>query len=260
VNRLRRRLGQVDGERGSALVEFGFIALVVWVPLIYIVAGFSAVPRGVFASAAAAREAGRAMATAPDPATGQDRALRAAALAVEDRAVDATDVRLAYAAAGVGCAAGAGGYTPTLTPGEEFSMCVTLTVRIPMLPEVIDATSATGQFVVERARYVDGRGAGTAVAPHGPNAIPACSGLVAVSSWCLTPPVAPQRPAPGTSPAAAWSPRRSLTESDLSRWVSKRQPVAAHPIEDGHDVPRRVVDRAVTQFSNAQAHVIRPAS
>jgi hypothetical protein len=87
-------------------VEFVFIALVVFVPLIYIVAGFSAVQRGVFASTAAAREAGRAMATAPDPATGQDRALRAAALAVEDRAVDATDVRLAYAAAGVGCAAG----------------------------------------------------------------------------------------------------------------------------------------------------------
>jgi hypothetical protein len=106
VHRLRRRLGQVDGERGSALVEFGFIALVVWVPLIYIVAGFSAVQRGVFASTAAAREAGRAMATAPDPATGPHRALRAAALAVEDRAVDATDVRLAYAAAGVGCAAG----------------------------------------------------------------------------------------------------------------------------------------------------------
>jgi hypothetical protein len=106
VHRLRRRLGQVDGERGSVLVEFGFIALVVWVPLIYIVAGFSAVQRGVFASTAAAREAGRAMATAPDPGTGQDRALRAAALAVEDRAVDATDVRLAYAAAGVGCAAG----------------------------------------------------------------------------------------------------------------------------------------------------------
>jgi hypothetical protein len=105
VHRLRRRLGQVDGERGSALVEFGFIALVVWVPLIYIVAGFSAVQRGVFASTAAAREAGRAMATAPEPATGPHRALRAA-LAVEDRAVDATDVRLAYAAAGVGCAAG----------------------------------------------------------------------------------------------------------------------------------------------------------
>ena len=155
MHRLRRRLGQVDGERGSALVEFVFIARVVWVPLIYIVAGFSAVQRGVFASTAAAREAGRAMATAPDPATGPHRALRAAALAVEDQAVDATDVPLASARVSA-ARPGAGGYTPTLTPGEDFSVRVTLTVRIPMLPEVIDADTATGQFLVERDRYVDG--------------------------------------------------------------------------------------------------------
>ena len=82
-----------------------FIALVVFVPLVYVVAGFSAVQRGVFASTAAAREAGRAMGTAPDPVTGQERALRAAQLAVEDQSVEATDVRLAYAPAGADCSA-----------------------------------------------------------------------------------------------------------------------------------------------------------
>ena len=64
------------------------------------------------------------------------------------------DVRLACAPAGAGCDA-AGGYAPTLTRGEEFSVCVTVTVRIPLLPEFVDATTATGQFVVERDRYVD---------------------------------------------------------------------------------------------------------
>jgi Flp pilus assembly protein TadG len=151
VRWLRRRLA---GEDGSALVEFVFIALVVFVPLIYIVAGFSAVQRGIFASTAAAREAGRAIATAPDPLTGEERALRAAELAVEDQSVDATDLRLAFAPPGADCAA-AGGYSPTLAPGEEFSVCVTVTVRIPLLPEFVDANTATGQFVVERDRYVD---------------------------------------------------------------------------------------------------------
>jgi Flp pilus assembly pilin Flp len=155
VNRLRRRLGMLRDERGSALVEFVFIALVVFVPLVYIVAGFSAVQRGVFASTAAAREAGRAIGTAPDPVTGQERALRAAELAVEDQSVDATDLQLAYAPAGADCGS-AGGYTPTLLPGEEFSVCVTVTVRIPLLPEFIESNTATGQFVVERDRYVDG--------------------------------------------------------------------------------------------------------
>ena len=155
MNRLRARLGVLREERGSAMVEFVFIALVVFVPLVYIIAGFSAVQRGVFAATAAAREAGRAMGTAPDSATGQEQALRAAQLAVEDQSVDATDVRVAYAPGGSDCDA-AGSYTPALTPGEEFSVCVTVTVRIPLLPEFIDANTATGQFVVERDRYVDG--------------------------------------------------------------------------------------------------------
>jgi Flp pilus assembly protein TadG len=153
---LRARLGgSGDGERGSALVEFVFIALVVFVPLVYLVAGFSSVQRGVFAATAAAREAGRALGTAPDVATGLARGERAAELAVADQSVDVTDVRLAYAPVGAGCDA-AGSYTPTLAPGEEFSVCVTVTVRIPLLPEFVDANTATGQFVVERDRYVDG--------------------------------------------------------------------------------------------------------
>jgi Flp pilus assembly protein TadG len=151
---LRARLGLVGGERGSALVEFVFIAVVVFVPLVYIVAGFSAVQRGVFAATAAAREAGRAMGTAPDPGSGAARAQRAAQLAVADQSVDASDVRVGYAPSGAGCDA-AGSYAPTLAPGEEFSVCVTVTVRIPLLPEFIDANTATGQFVVERDRYVD---------------------------------------------------------------------------------------------------------
>ena len=152
---LRRRLGMLRAERGSALVEFVFIALVVFVPLVYVVAGFSAVQRGVFASTAAAREAGRAIGTAPDAATGMARAEDAVRVAVEDQSVEAADVRLAYAPAGAPCES-AGGYAPTLAPGEEFSVCVTVTVRIPLLPEFIESNTATGQFVVERDRYVDG--------------------------------------------------------------------------------------------------------
>jgi hypothetical protein len=33
---------------------------------------------------------------------------------------------------------------------------VTVTVRSPLLPQFIDASTAPGQFVVERDRYVDG--------------------------------------------------------------------------------------------------------
>jgi hypothetical protein len=109
----------------------------------------------VFASTEAAREAGRAIGTAQDVASGLAQAERAAQLAVEDQSVDATDVRVRYAPDGASCEA-AGSYTPALTPGERFSVCVTVTVRIPLLPDFIDANTATGRFVVERDRYVDG--------------------------------------------------------------------------------------------------------
>ena len=152
---MTRRGARLRDEGGSAIVEFVFIALVVFLPLVYLVAGFSAVQRGVFAATEAAREAGRALGTAADPATGQARAAAAVQIAVADQSVDATDVVLAYAPVGAGCA-GAGSYAPALTPGEEFTVCVTVTVRVPLLPDFIDANTATGEFVVERDRYVDG--------------------------------------------------------------------------------------------------------
>lgn len=42
------------------------------------------------------------------------------------------------------------GDTP-LTPGEVFSVCATVAVRIPLMPEFFNATV---QFVVDRDRYV----------------------------------------------------------------------------------------------------------
>ena len=84
----------------------------------------------------------------------QKQAPPTAQLAVGDQSVEATDVRVEYAPGGSDCVA-AGSYVPTLVPGEEFSVCVTVTVRIPLLPEFVDANTATGQFVVERDRYVD---------------------------------------------------------------------------------------------------------
>ena len=152
---MRRWFARLGDEGGSAIVEFVFIALVVFVPLVYLVAGFSAVQRGVFAATEAAREAGRALGTAPDPGTGRARAEAAVAIAVADQSVEATDVVLGYAPVGAGCD-GAGGYRPSLTPGEEFIVCVRVTVRVPMLPDFIDAYTATGEFDVERDRYVDG--------------------------------------------------------------------------------------------------------
>ena len=61
-------------ERGSALVELSWLAIILLVPLIWIVISVFEVQQGAFATNAAARAAGRAYALAPDDATGAARA------------------------------------------------------------------------------------------------------------------------------------------------------------------------------------------
>lgn len=153
--RLTRRMALLrngERDRGSAIIEFVFISVLVFIPLTYLIVGFSAVQRGIFASTEAAREAGRAIGSAPDATLGMARAQRAAELAVEAQSVDLQDLRVDYAPVGTGCEA-AGSYVPGLFPGEEFIVCVTVTVRVPLLPEFIESNTATGYFVVERDRY-----------------------------------------------------------------------------------------------------------
>ena len=61
-------------EQGSALVELSWLAIILLVPLIWIVISVFEVQQGAFATSAAARAAGRAYALAPDDATGAARA------------------------------------------------------------------------------------------------------------------------------------------------------------------------------------------
>lgn len=154
IGALVRRTRAVCRRRdtGSAIVEFTFLAIIVIVPLLYLVIGFSAVQRGIFAATAGAREAGRAMGTADDPATGMQRAQYAAELAVADQAVDLEGLQVGYAPAGSDCSA-AGSYQPALVPGERFVVCVTVVVRVPGLPDFIETNTATGMFVVERDSF-----------------------------------------------------------------------------------------------------------
>ena len=69
-----RRDVKVRDDTGSALVELSWLAIILLVPLIWIVISVFEVQQGAFATSAAARAAGRAYALAPDDATGEARA------------------------------------------------------------------------------------------------------------------------------------------------------------------------------------------
>lgn len=74
MTRLLRRLRARRGERGSALVEFCWVGLILFIPITWIVISVFEVQRGAFAVNGAARAAARAYALAPDDATGAARA------------------------------------------------------------------------------------------------------------------------------------------------------------------------------------------
>ncbi len=140
----RRR---VRGDRGAATIEFVFLGVLVLVPLMYLVIAASEVQRNAFAVTQAAREAGRAYATADDPAAADGRARHAVTLAFRDQGLSPDGVELRYGAVGGGCADDG---AATLEPGADFEICVVRTFRIPAVPTYVDAgnNTVTGRYVV----------------------------------------------------------------------------------------------------------------
>jgi Flp pilus assembly protein TadG len=142
-------------EDGAAVVEFVFVAVLALVPLLYLVLAASALQRNALGVTQAAREAGRAFATAEDETAGLERAAYAAEVALADHGLGrqsddhtSNGTALRWVEAGGGC--GGAPVVPTLEPGAEFAVCVIRTFRLPAVPGYLDAASNTvsGTFTV----------------------------------------------------------------------------------------------------------------
>lgn len=117
------------GERGSALVEFTWLAILLMVPLLYIVLTVFEVQRAAFGASTAARAAGRAFTQAPSEAAARDHAGAAAALALRDQDLEAGEGAVAIAC------------TPDpancLAPGSVVTVSVDYDVPLPLLPSAL---------------------------------------------------------------------------------------------------------------------------
>jgi Flp pilus assembly protein TadG len=154
--RLLHRLGHDDGtdhEDGNAIVEFIFVAVLVLVPLVYVVVLFATIQRDQLAVTSAAREAGRAFATATTPEQGMDRAQLAARMAYQDAGLSGP-VELTFVGAQAPC--GSTSVAPTLRAGAEFAVCVDNHDELPAVPVLLqgrDGLSSEGRFVVHVDDY-----------------------------------------------------------------------------------------------------------
>lgn len=83
MTRPRRR-----DDEGSAMLEFVWLAILLMVPLVYVLLTVFEVQRAAFGVTEAARQAGRAYATADSDAEGRLRAQAAAELAMRDQGLE----------------------------------------------------------------------------------------------------------------------------------------------------------------------------
>ncbi len=145
--RLARRVtGTRRAQRGSALVEFFFLGLLLLLPLVYIMLSAFAVQRAAYGVTQAAREAGRVFTVTGDHA----RADAAARLALDDQGLSPGSASVAVCPADPGC----------YRPGGQVEVVVATTVPLPFVPDFLSgavnvAVPVTGRHVATVDAYRD---------------------------------------------------------------------------------------------------------
>lgn len=132
---------------GSAIIEFVFVAIIVMVPLIYLIAAVATVQRARLAVTQAARNAGRAFATSDTTEQAAARVRAAVRLALADQGLP-DDASVHFVAYGAGCDAAS--ITPQLVPGAEFTVCVSRRTELPAVPSILGGhgITTTGAYVI----------------------------------------------------------------------------------------------------------------
>ena len=123
---------RVRDESGTALVEFVWLAILLIVPLLYIVLAAFETQRAAYAASAAARSAGRAFVTAPDQASGYARAKEAVRLAYADQSLDTSP------AVDITCRPDP---RQCLTPGSVVRAEVHSAVALPLMPVALGSNT-----------------------------------------------------------------------------------------------------------------------
>lgn len=113
-------------ERGTAVVEFVVLAVLMLIPLIYLVMMMARLQAGSFAVSQAAREAGRAYVTAGSGQDAQGRAQAAARIAFLDHSFEGNG-RLGIACDG----------SPCLRPDARVETTATVRVPLPLVPAFV---------------------------------------------------------------------------------------------------------------------------
>lgn len=131
---------RLRGDDGNALVEFTYLAVLLMVPLVYILVTVFQVQRAAFGVTEAARQAGRAYVKADTATQGAARAQVAAALAMDDQGVALREDALRVEA------------PQGLRPGSTVTVRVRHDVTLPILGGLFGRVEPT---IPVRATHVE---------------------------------------------------------------------------------------------------------
>ncbi len=137
----------MDDDSGNAIIEFLGLALVLLVPLVYLVLVLGRLEAATFAAEGAAREAARTYVVADTSQEGAARAAVAAGIALRDQGFDDDPVE----ALTLSCSS-----TPCLAPGSDVAARVDLSVPLPFVPGFVrDVVPLEVPVSAERVAPVD---------------------------------------------------------------------------------------------------------
>lgn len=135
-NLLRVRSTRGDRESGRAIIEFVALGVLLLVPLVYLVMFMGRLQAGSFAASFASREAGRAYLSGSSDADAEARARAAAQIAFAD-----------FGETGVIEISCDG--TPCLRPEGRVTVRASLTVGLPLVPDVVSEVVPAGADISE---------------------------------------------------------------------------------------------------------------
>lgn len=123
----RRSFGRLhDDDSGNAIIEFVYLAMLLMLPLVYVLLTVFRVQSAAFAASSAVREAGRVFVGTTPGQDPRERAGAAASLVMADSGLVLREEQLTMT-----CSA-----DPCLTPGATVVVAIDYVVALPFLPRL----------------------------------------------------------------------------------------------------------------------------
>lgn len=146
-----------DADAGRAIIEVVFLAVLILIPIIYLLISLIRIQAATLAVTQAARDAGRAIDTAPTIDDGIARARQIAAIDLDDQHIPSGNITLQFVSPGTACTA-ENTISPSLAPGAVYDLCITTTLTLPGIPTILTGSNntATGVYTVHISELREG--------------------------------------------------------------------------------------------------------